>query len=448
MSDIEKSVVPLPPKRWNKVLRNMRWSIFSVYRRLNLLVLLPNILTMIALSIQHNLVSLPTTAVATAVSVNIIVAVLIRQELVINLLFALFGKCPRSMPLWFRRLAAKIYHLGGVHSGAGVAATVWFGVFNAVLAREWQENTRIGRSPGIFVVTGTLDCLLLSIIVLAHPRLRARYHNTFEMVHRFAGWMAVIIFWIHMLVLADAERRTLSPTPTLAKVTFQSLSFWCLLIVSISLIIPWLRLRKVSVHPQPLSDHAIRLYFTHENLPLCAAPRISDKPLKEWHAFAGIPQENGSGFSLLVSNAGDWTSRLIRSPPTSIWVRGIPARGVLHVAPIFNRLVLVATGSGIGPILSLLFARDLQCRILWSAPDPESTYKKAIIDQVLLGDPNAVIINTSVAGRPDLVQEAYNLYVASNAEVVFIISNAKVTRKVVYGLECRGIPTFAPIFDS
>lgn len=224
--------------------------------------------------------------------------------------------------------------------------------------------------------------------------------------------------------------------------------FWLLVIITLSLIFPWLQLRRVPVHAEPLSDHAVRLHFTYTNAPLCSAPRMSDNPLKEWHAFAGIPEEDGTGFSVIVSRAGDWTANIVRNPPTHIWVRGIPTRGVLHVAKIFRKLVLVATGSGIGPILSLLYARNLDCRILWSTPDPETTYKKTIIDSVRRGDPEAIIINTTVSGRPNLIQFAYELYKSSDAEAVFIISNPRVTRKFVYALESRGVPTFAPIFDS
>ena len=118
------------------------------------------------------------------------------------------------------------------------------------------------------------------------------------------------------------------------------------------------------------------------------------------------------------------------------------------MAPIFKKLVLVATGSGIGPILGLLHARNLNARIIWSTPDPFRTYSNSIVEQIEQADPAALIINTSKSGRPDLVQEAYRLYRFSQAEAVFIISNPKVTRKVVYGLESRGIPAFAPIFDS
>jgi hypothetical protein len=85
---------------------------------------------------------------------------------------------------------------------------------------------------------------------------------------------------------------------------------------------------------------------------------------------------------------------------------------------------------------------------LWSTKDPETTYQKDIIDHVKIADPHAVILNTTITGRPDLIQEAYTLYQDSGAEAVFVISNPRVTRKVVYALESRGVPTFAPIFDS
>jgi hypothetical protein len=68
---------------------------------------------------------------------------------------------------------------------------------------------------------------------------------------------------------------------------------------------------------------------------------------------------------------------------------------------------------------------------------------------VLTADPEAVIINTSGGqARPDLVQGAHDLYKWSHAEAIFIISNPLVTRKAVFELESRGLPTFAPIFDS
>jgi hypothetical protein len=439
---------PLPQKKYGRIFRNLRWTIMSVYRRLNLLVLLPNILVMIILGAQHNLLRLSPDALATAVAANIAVSVLIRQELLINLFFIIFGNAPKSLPLRVRRLSAKIYHLGGVHSGAGIASVVWFGIFNNAVVNVPHEILYGHARNAVWAITFILDLLLLSIVILAYPDIRAKSHNLFEIVHRFSGWSAVGLFWALVLVLTNAQRYAVDPAPSHIKVLSNAPTFWLLIIITLSIIFPWMRLRRVPVQAEPLSDHAIRLHFAYTNAPLCSAPRMSDNPLKEWHAFAGIPEDDGKGFSVIVSKAGDWTTNIIRNPPTHIWVRGIPTRGVLHVAKIFRKLILVATGSGIGPILSLLHARDLNCRILWSTPDPELTYKKGIINHVRRGDPDAIIINTTVSGRPNLVQQAYDLYKDYDAEAVFIISNPRVTRKFVYALESRGVPTFAPIFDS
>ncbi|KAK5936999.1 hypothetical protein PMZ80_010748 [Knufia obscura] len=438
----------LPRKKYGRIHRNLRFTFFSVYRRLNLFVVLSNLIIIAVFAALHRLLSIDAQLLGTAAAANITASVLIRQELVINLLFASFGKCPQSFPLRIRRLAAKIYHLGGVHSGAGIAATIWFGILNVPIVKAWLHDPLHDFHTAILVITLLLDVLLVSIVVFSHPYLRTKFHNTWEAIHRFAGWTAVGLFWAHMILPTEANRRQSSPDIQIAQLLIRNPIFWCLFTVTIALVLPWLRLQKVPVRAVPLSDHAVRLHFGYTNLPLCAAPRFSDSPLTEWHAFAGIPEEDGMGFSVLVSKAGDWTSKIIQSPPKELWTRGIPARGVLHIAPIFRKMVLVATGSGIGPVLSLLYARNLNARIMWSTPDPVSTYQQAIVDQILLADPNALIINTSKSGRPDLAREAYKLYRSSQAEAVFIISNPKVTRKVVYALESRGVPIFAPIFDS
>lgn len=51
-------------------------------------------------------------------------------------------------------------------------------------------------------------------------------------------------------------------------------------------------------------------------------------------------------------------------------------------------------------------------------------------------------------GYPDIVMETYKLYMGCGAEAGYVISNPKVTRKVVFGMESRGIAAYGPIFDS
>lgn len=47
-----------------------------------------------------------------------------------------------------------------------------------------------------------------------------------------------------------------------------------------------------------------------------------------------------------------------------------------------------------------------------------------------------------------MVKLTHRLYKEYNAEAVAVISNPKVTYKIIYGLTSRGVPAFAPIFDS
>lgn len=84
----------------------------------------------------------------------------------------------------------------------------------------------------------------------------------------------------------------------------------------------------------------------------------------------------------MVSNAGDWTARLVESPPTKLWVRGIITIGVLYMASISKKVVLVARGSGIGPILSPISGQHPVCRIIWSTPDPNVTYSQTVLAKV------------------------------------------------------------------
>uniref|UniRef100_L2FZK6 Nonribosomal peptide synthetase 12 n=1 Tax=Colletotrichum fructicola (strain Nara gc5) TaxID=1213859 RepID=L2FZK6_COLFN len=255
---------------------------------------------------------------------------------------------------------------------------------------------------------------------MAYPSIRGKMHDQFEWTHRFAGWSALAL------------------TPALYLVALTTLS----------IALPWMRLRRVKVVPEPLSKHAVRLHFDFTTPGPCTSRgvRITDRPMVEWHAFAAIPEPDGPGFSIVVSKAGDWTKRIIENPPTSIW--STPASGVLAVAPLFKKMVLVATGSGIGPCLPVLMERRVPARVVWSTKNPLKTYGQGIMDTILKADPDALIWDTDQLGRPNLVQLAYNVYKESGAECVAIISNGPTTNKFVYQMESRGIPAFGPIWDS
>lgn len=439
---------PLPEKRQARLLRHARHTFLNVYRRLFSLVFLFNMAGLGALLSQnHNWMTAPPLEhFATAAAANIMVAVLIRQDYIVNLLYKMTWLVPLSAPLKLRCIFGKVYELGGVHSGCAVSSLIWFALLSGFLFKQFAINALVDIP--LLVFTSILLSLLLSLVITAYPTIRAMTHNTFEYVHRWAGWFSLALFWGEIVLFANTQVQPSSPS--LGLLCIKLPAFWFLFISSLHAILPWLRFHKMAVFPEHLSSHAIRLHFK-EPIDLFVGMRLSDSPLKEWHSFACIPTRDGgkTGGSVLISNAGDWTRKTINNPQPYYWVKGVPTTGVLCMARIFRSIIIVTTGSGIGPCLGVM--QDIpktSVRVIWSTPNPLQTYGAGILEAVRETDKQAIIWDTKKQGRPDLVKLAWNLWTEERAEAIFVISNPKLTRKVVYGMESRGVPAFGPIWDS
>ncbi|KAL1628513.1 hypothetical protein SLS56_005858 [Neofusicoccum ribis] len=443
----------LPPQRGHPLYRAFRWQFFSVYRKIYTVVFSLNLIWgLVGFSVgdfgesiyaSGRLVS---DRVADAVAVNIMVAIAIRNEHVINVLFSTAIAAPHWLPLWFRRACAMIYSYGGFHSGCATASAAWYAVYTGVAVKEYVSGRQ--GSPVFVVFASLILALLVGIIVLAMPNLRARFHNHFEGVHRFAGWTVLGLFWGQLIASAILGGRMTGKDAGIVLIT--SPAFWFLTVATLCVIYPWARLRQRDVEVEVLSTHAVRIHLDYGRPALCSAIRLSDRPLVENHAFATIPRADGApGFSCVVSSAGDWTRRIIAAPPRRLYVRSGPNQGMAAVTRLFAPVVMVATGSGIGPCLGFFVGRPRHdVHIIWSTKNPERTYGKDVIDAVLNADPNARIIDTDKTGRPDIVRLAYSVYKDTGAEAISIISNKKVVDMVVYEMESRGVPAYGPIWDS
>ncbi|WP_206790417.1 hypothetical protein [Amycolatopsis sp. MtRt-6] len=360
---------------------------------------------------------------------NLTLAVLIRQQLVINLLFRLATAAPLRRSLRLRWTLGKVYHFGGLHVGGTLCATVWFFVLTGVL-------TARGAPAPLLLTTWAIAVVLTVVIVLALPPLRARRHDLFERSHRFGGWSLLVLFTVHSVLLAGPGFVGSGP-------------FWVLLVVVTSVALPWLRLRRVPVRITRPSPHVALLSFDYGVTPFAgSSTALSRNPLLEWHSFANVPAPGRTGFRLTVSRAGDWTGALIDDLPSHLWVKGIPTAGVGNIDKLFRRVVWVATGSGIGPCLPHLLSGETPARLVWSTRHPRRTYGDELVDEILAVQPDAVVWDTDSAGKPDLVELALSAHRDFDAEAVICISNKKTTWHVVEALEARGIPAFGAIWDS
>ncbi|WP_222832532.1 hypothetical protein [Pseudomonas sp. SC3(2021)] len=419
---------------------------FSHYNRLVVLVLACNMAVLvygIKVGQWWSTAGVNLPMLSALVVANLSLAILIRQQYLINLLFWLATRAPTTWPLAVRRSLAKVYHFGGLHSGGAMAAIAWFALLFGSMIWQRLEGPG-GVSLTLIGLSGGLLGLLLLVAVMAMPTLRGRFHNAFERTHRFAGWAALAMFWAMTLVSAREQDRAAALNDVLA----QSASFWMLLLVTTSIALPWLRLRKVPVSLVRPSSHAVIVRLEHHTPFAGSATAISRNPLWEWHSFANIPTPGKEGFRLIISRAGDWTGAFIEQAPTHVWVKGITTAGVAHIETLFKSVVYIATGSGIGPVLPHLLARQVPIRLIWSTRSPRATYGDSLVDEILEAQPDALIWDTDVSGKPDLLTLAYAAVQSFGAEAVICISNQRLTERVVEEMEARGIPAYGAIWDS
>ncbi|KAJ5464521.1 uncharacterized protein N7458_000207 [Penicillium daleae] len=465
----------LPLKRF----AYLRYAVFTMYRRLFTVVFLANLACFIYVMVADRQIL----ALVNATAVNLVACGLARHPMVVNGIYRVVCSLPRSAPLFLRRMAAKAAHYGGVHSGCGTASLVWYAGFVGVVSNMYWTSTPISPltdrtfSTASIAVSYVILALLMVMIVVAYPVFRRKMHDYFELTHRFTSWLILALFIVLVMLFANDMGKAQEKSFGHALITLPA--FWLLIGAVVAIAHPWLLLRKIPVETDPLSPHAIRLHFSHTPISFAKGIQVSKHPLRDWHSFAGFPdpseslenikriptnptssakphtaykkghKRNQDSWSIVVSKAGDWTADTINSPPTHVWKRGALMRGVGYGLRLFNRIIVVTTGSGIGPCLGFLGDEHRpMIKVVWQTRSPVRTYGQGVIDLVHQMGPDPIILDTSRDGRIDMLPIIHQQVQEFQAEAVFVISNPPITRKIVYEFESHGIPAYGPIFDS
>ena len=146
---------------------------------------------------------------------------------------------------------------------------------------------------------------------MAQAALRMRFHDHFERMHRFGGWTALVLFWAVMIAFANDTRGGVAIVAALTT----SMDFWLLVAITVSILMPWLHLKRVKIEVVKPSSHAAIVKFDYGDTPFPGSSNaISRSPLLEWHSFANIPTPGEDGYRLIISRAGDWTGRFTGQP--------------------------------------------------------------------------------------------------------------------------------------
>jgi hypothetical protein len=341
------------------------------------------------------------------------------------------------------RLHQLTYHIGQLHRATAIAGTAWFVVAIGVAAASGDE---VGRAIGLVVLA-----VLVTMMWTARNAVRHSLHNRFESIHRYGGWSALAIL-VTLVVRQVVE--SLPPGAEIADVVHAPsvvLLPVLLLVVLIALVVhPWLGVRRLACEVMGVTDDVVVLALPGKRS-LGEYVRVSREG-KEWHAFAVATtgSEGPDRFSLVIRRAGDWTDKLGRDAasdarPTHLFVRRMRGCGFMYHAQTYERVLFVATGAGIGPVLPYLIEEssvDYEC--LWIGRNHRETIGDELVARVMAS--GRVTLIDSAAGRPDIgtcVAE-----IAERFEAVFIVSNAHVRDEVASVCEHLNVAWYGPTFDS
>jgi hypothetical protein len=125
-------------------------------------------------------------------TVNIFVAILVRNEIFLNVLYRILVKTfsPSQVPITIKNgVTSALLHIGGIHSGCAVASVVWLtvGVFHPL------SKGSVDRHWVILPLCSVILLFLTIMCIMSLPAIRDRSHDLFEFTHRFLGWSTLLL---------------------------------------------------------------------------------------------------------------------------------------------------------------------------------------------------------------------------------------------------------------
>ncbi|CAA0395725.1 hypothetical protein AtNW77_Chr4g0294561 [Arabidopsis thaliana] len=420
---------PIPKKRPSRLsIILLDQGLFTVYKHLFVLSLSLNVLALV-LAATGNFAYARNRAALFSIA-NILALILCRSEAFLRLVFYLTVKLlgHSFVPLRIKiAVTALLQSLGGIHSGCGVSSVAWL-IYALVLTLKDRDNT----STAIIAVASTILSLLCLTCAAAFPLVRHLHHNVFERVHRFAGWTALGLVWAFVILTVSYDPKSRSYTDDLGSKLIKTQEFWFTLVITIAILLPWLTVRRVPVDVSSLSGHASLIKF-RGGLKSGILGRISPSPLSEWHAF-GIISDGKTSHMMLAGAVGDFTKSLVSKPPTHLWVRTVHFAGLPYLVNLYDKVLLVATGSGICVFLSFLM-QPSKAEVVNRIKDYPHQ------DRIIVHD-------TAILGRPNVSKMSVEASKKFGAQVVIVTSNPEGSRDVVNACKASGVPAFGPIWDS
>jgi len=386
---------------------------------------------------------------------NILVAILVRNELILHLLYRLAVWTSVKIVYGKYYLNSGVHYIGGVHASCATWGFLWVivDVFQQ-LGNPSDPLSMATESDPISIVTSSILLTLLFIIILtAIPPFRHKFHDTFEISHRYLGWTCLSILVLHQIrfqfIIALNQAyplETLLTNPVLLMIA----------LMIFSIFLPWISVQCFDNFRMDCPSVGVLVVTFPGRADVGTFARISLDGI-EWHSFSVAEtsfskQTVESEIHLIIGAVGDWTKNLIRQVekgnlPKQLWVRRAKPPGFMFSINAYSRVVVIATGAGIAPVIPHVIKNSHKLCIVWIANEHEQTYGKKVWS-LLDSHPRCNIFDTGMHGRPNVEHLAIQAVRDFRAQAVFCVSNEAVTKKVVKTCLGKGIPAYGATWDS
>lgn len=386
---------------------------------------------------------------------NVLLAVLVRNELIVHILYRLAVWTSVKIIRGKYYFNSGVHYIGGVHASCATWGLLW------IIINEWQQlgnpsdllSMSVSGDPISIAISSILLTLLVIIILTAIPPFRHKFHDTFEISHRYLGWSCLGILVLHQIRFQFII--TLNQAyPLEALLTNPVLLMLVQVIFSVAL--PWMSMECFSNFRMHCPSEGVLIVTIPGRADVGSFARISLDGI-EWHSFsvAGTSfnkQTPESEIHLIIGAAGDWTKNLIRQVekgnlPKRLWVRRVKPPGFMFSINAYSRVVVIATGAGIAPVLPHVRKNGDKLCIIWVGNNHQQTYGEEIWS-LLNSHSRCNIFDTGMHGRPNVEQLAIEAVRDFRAQAVFCVSNKAVTEKVVKTCLGKGIPAYGATWDS
>lgn len=334
--------------------------------------------------------------------------------------------------------------IGFFHRFMALSTIAWFFVH--------LNYTNYDSSIALFILIS-----LFIITISAFAILRRKFHNSFEIIHRYLGYLSISLLVYYYFQINFNQGLSISEIITKA-------DFFILFAIIVLLISPWIGVKRIEPELVHTGPHVIGMKI--QGKPSFGTYSRITLGTYCYHPFGDsmIDFNDMENRTLYMTPAGDRTSDIVYSANKGNFIlpkctiRKNRNKGFMYHHSIFDHILIVVTGGGIAPIIPcLVLNKKTKIDVLWIGRSQSEEFTDELLGNLLnkISDQEIGIhiLDTTQDDLKNLTNENYaalalSAYEHYKPEAVFIMSNQNFTIDLVYMFKENDIKVYGATFDS